>query len=312
MPELVLINGEEEFLKEREALREASASLAHSVFRYSELDGLSEYLEESQLVPLFGGPRAFLVFDATSVPEMPAGDEDFLICVSALKKKLQDSRARRTHNFQKLKSFSDNNEVVRWILQEGDALKIDLNRVANALFVSSGGSLRKIFSEIRKLAVLVPPGTIASPEVARSVLCFSAELTPKSVVDAICEGNPAKALTFYDRLQEGSDETGWVIAFLQRHVLRQLRLASLAKEGLDSDEIASRLGVHPFVFRKFHEPMLGLWSPHSLAESVGTLGDLDVLNKGGRASARFGLELEIVRLSEEARKNVEQRGSGRF
>lgn len=311
MPELILINGEEEFLKEREALREAAASLAHSVLRYSESDGLSKYLEESQLVPLFGGTRAFLIFGATSVPELPAGDGDFLICVSAPKKKLHDPRARRTHNFQKLKSFSDNNEVIRWILQEGDAFKIDLNRVAAALFVSSGGSLRKIFSEIRKLAVLVPPGAIASPEVARSVLCFSAELTPKSVVDAICEGNPVKALTFYDRLQEGSDETGWVIAFLQRHVLRQLRFVSLAKEGLDSDEIASRFGVHPFVFRKLHEPMLGLWSPRSLAESVETLGDLDVLNKGGRASARVGLELEIVRLSEEARENVEQRGSGR-
>lgn len=312
MPELVLINGEEEFLKERAAMQEAAASLAQSVSRYSEPDGLSEYAEESQLVPLFGAPRVFIIFDATAVPELPAGDGDFLICVSAPKKKLQDSRARRTHNFQKLKTFSDNNEVVRWILKEGDVFKIDLSRVASALFVSSGGSLRKISSEIRKLAVLVPPGTIASPGAARSVLCFSAELTPKSVVDAICEGNPAKALTFYDRLQEGSDETGWVIAFLQRHALRQLRLASLAKEGLDSDEMASRLGVHPFVFRKFHEPMLGLWSPRSLAESAETLGDLDTLHKGGKAFARVGLELEIVRLSEEARKNVEQRGSGRF
>ena len=305
MPELILINGAEEFLKEREALREAAASLARSVIRYSELDGLSEYLEESQLIPLSGESRAFLIFDVTSVPELPTGERDFLICVSTPKKKLQDARASRVYNFQKLKSFSDNNEVVRWILQEGDSFKIDLDRVASALFVSSGGSLRKIFSEIRKLAVLVPSGTIASPDVARSLLCFSAGLTPKSVVDAVCEGNPVKALTFYDRLQEGSDETGWIIAFLQRHVLRQLRLASLVKEGLDSDEIASRLGVHPFVFRKFHEPMLGLWSPHSLAESVETLGALDILNKNGKISARVGLELEIVRLSEEARENVE-------
>lgn len=311
LSELVLINGEEEFLKERAALEEARSSLSASVFRYSEPDGLGPYLEEAQLTPLSGEGRVFLLFDVSAVPELPSGDKDVLVCVAASKKKIKDLRAKRSHNFPKLKSFADNNDVIRWVLKEGDALNIDLSRVAGALFVSSGGSLRKISSEIRKLAALTPPKGIVSAETARSVLCFSAELTPKSVVDAICEGNPVKALAFYDRLQEGADETGWVIAFLQRHVLRQLRLASLRAEGLDSDRIAEQLGIHPFVFRKVHEPMLGLWSVGSLARSSGTLMDLDVLHKGGHVSARIGLELEIVRLSEEARENVEQRNGGR-
>lgn len=296
---------------ERAALEEAAARLPQAVLKYRVPDGLPDYLEESQLVPLFGGVRSFVLFDAQDVPELPAGDGDALICVSAPKKKLSDRRAARVHNFPRLKTFADNNEVVRWILQEGDRINIDLSRVAGALFVNSGKSLRKISSEIRKLAVLTPPGGIVSPQDARSVMCFSAELTPRSVIDSICEGHPAKALTYYDKLQEGSDETGWVIAFLQRHVVQQLRMESLSSAGLDSDSVAKELGVHPFVFRKVVQPRMGLWSVVSLSESVNKLGELDVLHKGGRGSARTGLEEEIVRLSEEAKRNVEQRIRGR-
>ena len=311
MPDLILINGEEEFLKERSALDEASARLSELVITYRADEGLGDYLEESQLVPLFERPRVFILFDAQSVPELPAGSSDVLICVSAPKKKLHDVRAKLARNFPKLKTFSDNNEVVKWVLGEGDRLNIDLSRVAGALFVNSGGSLRKISSEVRKLAVLTPSGGIASPEDARSVMCFSAELTPRSVIDSICEGHPAKALAFYDKLQEGKDETGWVIAFMQRHAVRYLRIEAMASSGLGPDEMAERLGVHPFVYMKTVQHRVGLWSVPSLSASVDRLGELDILHKSGKGSARTGLEEEIVRLSEEAKGNVEQRIRGR-
>lgn len=310
MADLVLINGEEEFLKERKALEEASSRLSDSVIRYRMPDDLPLYAEEAQLVPFLGQARVFVLFDVKEVPDLPSGDADLLVCVSAAKKKLSDRRATRVHVFPKLKTFADNNEVVRWILQEGDALNIDLSRVASALFVNSGKSLRKISSEIRKLAVLTPSGGIASPDDARAVMCFSAELTPRNIVDSICEGHPAKALTYYDKLQEGAEETGWVIAYLQRHTVQHLRLVTMSSAGESADSMARGLGVHPFVFRKVVRPRIGLWSASSLSRSADRLGELDVLHKSG-GPARIGLEEEIVRLSEEARENVEKRNRGR-
>jgi DNA polymerase III delta subunit len=299
LPSLVLINGEEEFLKERAARDEARSFLAESVYEYRAPDGVPAYLDEVAMNPLFGGRRAFIVWGAEEVPPTPSGD-DVLIAVSAPRKKLRSADANRVHDFPKLKAYDDNNEVVGWIMKEGARLNIDLSRVAGALFVNCGRSLRKISSEIRKLAILSPSGSV-TPQDARSVICFSADLTPQSVVDSVCGGNPALALAFLDKLQEGGDETGWVIAFMQRHLLRQLHMEILDAAGVPPEDAARRLGVHPYVYRKTAESRLGLWSRASLFSSVEAFRGLDAAHKRGSGSARLGLELEIVRLSEEAR-----------
>ena len=296
MPSLILITGEEELLKERAARDEASSSLITHVSEYTLPDELSDYLEEAQMRPLDGQPRAFILWDATEVPELPDGDDDILVVVA--KKVIADKRARHVQNFQKLKTYDDNNEVLKWILKEGDSLNIDLSRVAGALFVNCGGGLRKISSEIRKLAVITPPGGVVSPDQARQVMCFSADLSPKTIIDAICEGQTVRALAFHDKLQESGDETGWILAYMQRHVLQQIRLEALVAAKVP--DAAERLGVHPFLFRKMNF-RLGLWSHSSLMSSISTLCDLDIAQKRGDTLARYGLEAEIIRLCEEAR-----------
>lgn len=299
MPTLILIDGEEEFLKEQAALEEAQSRLV-PVSTYHLPDGLSSYLDDSQMdVP---GARSFIVYGAKDVPALPAGKDDLLVVVAEGKKKLEHPSAKRVLSFQKLKSFDDNNEVVKWIVREGEKLNIDLSRVAGALFVNCGEGLRKLSSEIRKLTVLTPPGGTVTPEVARSILCFSADLRPSSIVTAVCEGNPVKALALYDKLQEIGDETGWILAYMQRHVVQQLRMLALESSDLPADRRAAIVGIHPFLYRKAStKEKLGLWSQKSLLASLRTLCDLELAHKRGDVSARVGLESEIVRLSEEAR-----------
>jgi DNA polymerase III delta subunit len=302
----IIINGSEEFLKERAALEEARSTLADFIYKYDYAD-LKQYEEESQIPPIFGGTRVFIVWKSETVPSLPQGS-DTLIVVSA-KRPLEDERAKQVIDFPKLKDYGDNNQVVQWILDEGNALNIDLSYVASALFVSSGRSLRKISSEIRKLAVLCSPGDVVTPEIAKSVMCFSAALNPGSIIDAICDGSTARALAYYDALQERTNETGWIIAYLQRHVLRYLKLHGLVEREMTHDNITKLLGVHPFVFKKVILPRAKFWTRASLVASINTLCDLDMAHKQGDNHARFGLELEIIRLSEEA-GNVQRDGSG--
>lgn len=307
MSALIIINGEEEFLKERAAFDEASSSLIDSVYQYIADSELNKYRDESQMLLLSGGSRAFILWGVEDIPELPAGESDLLIAV-AQKKVLTDARAKRIHNFQKFKTFDDNNQVVKWILDEGNALNIDLNDVARALFVSHGRSLRKISSEIKKLAVLSPSGGIVTPEIAKSVICFSAELTPRDIVDSICDGQVTRALAFYDKLQDRTDETGWIIAYLQRHVLQQIRVQALLARKISDNQIASILGIHPFMYRKTVAPRANLWSNESLVCSLDVLCSLDVAHKQGDDCAKFGLEAEIIRLAEET-KNGKRHGS---
>jgi len=302
---LVIINGDDEFLKERAALDEAHNFLTNDIdwFDYSNLD---RYLDESQMVPLSGEGRIFIIRNSKKVPELPCGENDVLILISH--SQLTDGRAKRIHSIKALKTFDNNNEIIKWILVEGRRSNIDLSRVAGALYINNGKRLRKIHSEIQKLIALTEPGDIVSPEVARSVLCFSADLTPKQVVDAMIDGNARLALGYYDKLQEKADETGWIISYMQFHVLQQLRMEELHRKGVEHNDSAAKLSVHPFVYKKMLEKRLGLWTSESLLNSVSALCDLDLEHKRGNKAARLGLEAEIIRLSEES-GNV-QRVSG--
>ena len=156
--------------------------------------------------------------------------------------------------------------------------------------------------------MLVKPGETVSPELAKLVLCFSADLTPKQVVDSVIDGDVRLALAYYDKLQEKADETGWIISYMQFHVLQQLRMEKLHKKGISQTDAAIKLNVHPFVYKKMLEKRLGLWTSESLLNSVSALCDLDLEHKRGNKTARLGLESEIVQLAEES-GNV-QRVSG--
>lgn len=304
MSSLILISGEEDFLSETEARREALSSLASETFEYNIPDDLESYIHDSQTQFMSGKSRVFILWGVKDIPVLPGSELDTIICVAPPGKRiLQDKRAKRSFVFPKLKSFQDNNDVVKWIIREGDFFNINLNRIAGALFVNSGTCLRKLHSEIEKLAAATSPGTVVSPEEARSLIIFSAEISPREVIDAVCDGHTVRALAYYDKLQDRAEETGWIIAYMQRHVLQQLKLEEALERKLSDDRAAELLGVHPFVFKKFISTRCGLWSRKSLMVSFHTLCDLDVAHKRGDESARFGLESEIIRMSEEV-KNV--------
>ena len=299
MPTLILISGEEDFLAERAATAEASSVLSDAVGHYRFPDDQRLYLDEALKPDVLDGHKTcFVLWGALSVPELPSYD---CTVVVVSKKRIDDQRASKSMDFPKLKTFFDNNEVLRWIIKEGERSTIDLSRVAAALFVNCGNCLRKLASEIEKLATITPHGVAVSPDDVRSVLCFSSDLNPRQIVESVCEGQTSRALAFYDKLQERADETGWIIAYMHRHVLSQLRTNLLLDQGCPPDRAAQIVGVHPFVFRKGFVAQRGLWSEQSLRDSLRTFGELDALNKRGRG-VTCRLEFELIRLSEEVKK----------
>lgn len=303
MPELIIINGSEEFLKERAVETEIQTRLIKNISKY-DYDDLEKYDEDRCSPMLFGGTRAFVINNCKKIPELPH-DSDILITVSGTKK-LSDKRASVVHEFNALKTYANNNDVIKWIIKEGTTFNIDLSRVAGPLFMNSGKSLRKLHSEIKKLSIVTSPGTQVTPEIAKTLLCFSAELTPKEIVDSVCEGNTGKALAYYDKLQAMNDETGWIIAYMQRHLIQTLKIELMRERKLKSDNISEILGIHPYVYKQSFEPRIGLWSIDSLRIGLENMCDLDLAHKRGDSSSDFGLEIELIRLSEEA-KNGRQR-----
>lgn len=302
----ITINGDDEFLKERAALEEASRTLSSEILQFRFPQDLPRYVEFLDITTSKKDTETAIVWGATEIPRLP--DDGLVILVAAKGKTLQSVGAKRSVDAKKPKAYDDVG-FLRWVIAEGDRFNIDLRQVASSLFVNCGTGLRKLHSEVKKLKILADPDGKVSPSAAKSVLCFSAELTPKCVVDSICEGHPAKAIAFYDKLQERACETGWIIAYLQRHVLQQLRIELLKSGGMPVEKISTVLELHPTFFRNAIMPRIGLWSVASLSESYETLCGLDIQHKRGIDVSRWGLESEIIRLSEEAKRNVARRGS---
>lgn len=296
MSSIIVINGEDDFLKERAAWGEASMSLSKSVVQFYLPEDLSSYEEMAEMGSVTDEPpETMILWNAKEVPSLlPEGN---VIVVSG-KKPISDSRVTRVLNFPRLK---DKN-VPGWILNEGQRLNIDLSRVANGLFVNCGNDLRKLSSEISKLAAITPSGQAVNPAEAKEIICFSASVTPKSLTDAIRNGYAPYALAFHDKLQEQGDETGWMIAYLQRLVVQSAHVQTLATAGVSDDQAADALGVPPWIHKNVSMESHA-WNLPFLVSSAERLKELDLMHKSGKEFARFGLQLEIIRLSEEAKES---------
>ena len=292
-----LIEGDDEYLMGLSAKTLARSSLGAEIHEYY-WDDLSRFFANQS--SLSDDLSVHIIFDAEGIPDCKTSNT--IICVARESKSVNSSeRADKKYFIAKPKVSGDKNEVVPWIIKEGHKRNNDLSRIAGALFVNTGLRLRKLMSEIDKISDLVSPGTVVSPEDVKPIIVFSAELTPKLIIDAVQEGRTAAALSYYDKLQEKADETGWIIAFLHRFVIQMNRI-HIAKEAKKSDkQIAQILEVTDFVYTKFIEPYSGLWKPQSLQESVVRLARLDVQNKQGLADVTPELQTEIIRLAEEAR-----------
>lgn len=301
---VIIVNGDDEFLKERVVQDEVTISLSTSIHEFEFPDDIPRYNEFLESLPLTTSDLVVVIWDATEIPGLLACGTT--IVVSEDGKSIRYDRAKRTIDACKPKAYGPG--YINWIISEGDRLNINLKNVAGALFVNCGTDLRKICSEIGKLKVLSGRDGTVDTSVARSVMCFSSELTPKHIVDAVCDGHPAKAIALYDKLQEGGCETGWIIAYMQRHVLQCLRAKTLQASGMSADRIADFLGIKPTTYKYVVAHKLGLWDVSSLRTSFAILCDMEILHKRGIDVSNWGLEPEIIRLSEEAKHNA-SRGS---
>ena len=285
---VVIIEGDEEFLMERASLEEAPSSLVDDVVNIE----YSKFLKFDHESPSYDGKSiCFIVKNCPSDLNLNINQDNHNIFV--LKCGLSfNGKGQKVFRFEKLKQ----DRILKWIMKEGERLNIDLSRVAGALFVNCGDRLRKIHSEIEKIRTIVSNGAIVSPDEAKSVLCFTSEVTPKNILDALSNGKTAVALSFYDKLQEIGNETGWILAYIHSFVLQLLR----SKFMNDRKNIEDVLGINSYVYNNFVAPHADKWTVESLILSATTLSEIDLKNKSGEVISNFMLEAEIIRLSEEA------------
>jgi DNA polymerase-3 subunit delta len=206
---------------------------------------------------------------------------------------------RREH--KKLKTFESNNEVVKFIEEEARkaSLKID-SKVANIIYHATGSNLYRVVNEIGKLRILVGDKDPVTVQHLQMLLTVSSGADVWAVVDSAANRDVRGAMNALSSLYKHSpDDPAIPLTYaLMRQVERMLVACSLLEKKASEEEIATRIGMHPFRCRSFFLPLARKHSVRSLSEQMQRLCKLDVeIKRAAGPSKRSLVELAVLNLA---------------
>ena len=202
---------------------------------------------------------------------------------------------------KKLKTWDNNNEVVKWIPVEAKRLGIALDKeVPETLFKFVGHDLHKIANELNKLVLLIGKGNKATIEHLRSVAVPSMPVDPYKVVEAVLRKDSTAAMNLLSFLFSGLGEEAAVIVTVS--LMRQMEKLFLARQLFDKkmpeDEIASAIEMHPYRFRSFFLPAVKQHNLAAILQHMARLCRLESDVKGSSRSKRTLVELTVLAITQ--------------
>ena len=200
--------------------------------------------------------------------------------------------------YKKFKTWDDNNEVVRWVQDEAArlGLKID-NTIGTFMYKVAGEDLYRLSSELHKLKLLLGKGTVTK-EHLDLVMAPTSNLASWDVADSVFLKNWKKALVQVAQIFKyaSEDPSLMILGALIKGVERLFVARSLLDKGLSHDDVAGRLGMHPYRFKKAVLPQAERQTVVGLVRNMQMLSRLDVDLK--RTSHRRTLvELAVYELA---------------
>jgi DNA polymerase-3 subunit delta len=200
-------------------------------------------------------------------------------------------------------------QLPEWVGEQFARLGASADRDACRVLVEAvGDDVGDLASEVQKLATWANGEPITRAAVEQLAV-GRAETPIFAVTDAWGRRDVAATLRASDSLLERSHrprsaELIRLVASLVGHVGRVRKVSLLADEGVRSNEIASRLKMHPFVAEKAAK-QAGNFSPEELAQATVRLAELDAGAKGG---SRLPAELQLERTLVEITRRPERAG----
>ncbi|NBL65825.1 DNA polymerase III subunit delta [Flavobacterium sp. NST-5] len=207
------------------------------------------------------------------------------VLVMAYKYKTLDKRKKTlkaidknglVYESQKLKDY----QVGDWLKRVLQGKKIGIEPKAAAMLVDFlGNDLSKIANEIDKLAIILKPGEIVTPQVIEENIGFSKDFNVFELRKAIAEKKEKKAFQIIKYFAENPKDhpivltTGQVFAFF---------VTLLKYHGLKDKNpriAAPVLGVNPF-FMSEYEVALKTYPMRKVSQIIGNIREMDMKSKG--------------------------------
>jgi len=300
-PPVLVLSGAVEFLRIRE-LRKAIAAADRTgrqveYLRGADREELSSLLSSSGI--FFTGKSLVVIEDpekvdadlvwahyerggnATSLVLHVEGSTKPTTALGKLIKKLPPENVAK---FAAPKPWEEEQMAVDFLAAEAKSRKLKLDlRLAAGMVQNIGTDLGILSFEMDKIAMLISSegaGKEISPSHVKATIAGFSELGAMPVVETLGRRDLkglSRALTNMRRTHAGhpSGATLKACGLLSHNITTWLHAASLLGQGANTEEIAERIKLHPFVVRKSILPVARRWSEGSLVELLNSIAAVE-------------------------------------
>jgi DNA polymerase-3 subunit delta len=163
-------------------------------------------------------------------------------------------QAKKQGAVEKFVTYDDDLPVA-FVAEAARERRLELNRAAAlALIRAAGNDHGRLAAELDKLALLFPAGSrLDAPQLA-AALHADAHGSVFQINDRLSQRDLAGALAVLQGfLDESPNEFPVLIGVLARHFRQLLLVHAHSRHGVSDVDLASRLGVHPFIAKRIGE-----------------------------------------------------------
>lgn len=311
-----LFYGLESFLIEKEIkqiIKQANVD-SYSISKYDlQNDYIDDVIEDASMISLFGDKKVILVEDAyiftrkvvknalehnTSLLEAYLQKQNpNTILIFSIEYEKIDSVKKVTKAIKKygtVKEFNKTNNIQEIVKNLCGDYQISYSDI-NFLIDRVGKNLLMLEQEIEKIKIYKEDDKKITREDIFALTHKNIDIDIFALIEAIVSKNKEKAIEIYNEMLKMNEEPIKIIVMLGNQFRIIYQAKELYKQGYTGDNIASKLGIHPYRI-KLALSSGQRYSSKLLLDCLEKLADLDMNIKSGKIDKGMGLELFILGL----------------
>jgi DNA polymerase III subunit delta len=267
-------------------------------------------LSAAEQLPMMASRR---VVKITELNKLKESDEDFLqgylkrpaeSCVVIFVAEELDKRKKLSKllldncvsvEFTPLKDF----EIQTWTRQKAKELNVQIDEKALRFLLNLiGNSVRKLTSELEKLAVAALPDSIITQELVESLTPNSREVSNFDLSDQMLAGNRNGAMKVLQKVLNDGAEPLMLLGLIANNYHRLFLAKELMSQGVERIEVARIMKLPPFKQEDFLATARRA-DTERLSWSMQRIAEADLAIKTSKGTPRLQIEMLVSELTKQ-------------